>query len=1429
MSGTIINISSGNIFIYQNNNNIIQYSLNKITYTNINWPLTIINSGNSTIFVYILNNLIITDISQYFIVGSDNITFNGYYNTTYQTITINVIYFYNGLIQNGSGQINIQINPSYNYSTTIETLTLTSPINGYNNISIQNINILISDLINLNNFNGVICQSLFGYGASGNTINGCIVNINSKYSSYSQWIGLIAGVYSNFYSINNCRTLNGAFIINNSGGILGSYSKCSYINNCYSIGEIFNCSGGIVGSFFQSDCTISNCFSIGIISGINGGGIFGNNLGYTINPNVSVTININNCYSICSFNKTSASIGGIVGGNVYYNSGVIPTHLPIININNCYVSRLSDNYANSNYYFISQYMNSYIQTLSITNCYYNQYAKWDDTLAKQSLDNSTNAWIYPSPPTNLPYILISLENNSALSIIYSLSSDSFQYVYIGNTITLTVQCIGSLPINYIWYFNDTIIPRINTNSYTITNAQLLQDGKYTCKIFNSINSVNYDIYLNIVPSTYTVIKAQISPDTSSNILISQNNGIISYKINGITTEINSWPVMIIGIQNCLDNITYVTINTNLTLTDINQYFIMGSAQLKFIGDNIKNITLNINSSQKYNGIFQNGTSIKNGYNLCSIQEFNINGNAILNDYAGFLCQSYWNKNCTNLGTIYTCSCSIDITGNYSGGLLGAYSNSNINFCYTLGNIIGNNAGGIIGAYYNNKARCNIYNLFSMGNIIGNNTGGIFGSYATFYNSFRINNIFSTGNIIGNNSGGIIGSDVNNSQDILLILFNCYTLGNISNNAGGFIGGINQVKSNNLNLSIVFSYVCSLYNNNNGFIAPSLYDYVDLSLTYTYLTNSWSNNDASISLNLENNQSSWITYNDNIPYILQSFTGNYFDPYYNYGTPAFITSITSNQILIVGQTLTLQVLVNGTSPITYQWKYSSDNITYNNIANATINIYTLPDIQISNNGYYTCTVTNYILDQIIIYTVTSNPINVRVLSPTNPTVTQLSENVSNILGGIIITLTGTNFNINCTVFFGNVASTQITLVNSTTFNVTVPPNVAGVVNITVKNNNTDETSPVTSACLFTYQTVPTIPININAIPRNSSAYITWDINDPSQNILYYMVYCSDNTITPVQTSSNYVTFTGLTNNESYTFTVTSTNAYGTSNKSVNSNSVIPRNVPSIISIYNNDNKNYSLVGLSIINITINGTDFYSPTLSVISTTGQNILNVTNLIVVSTTQITCSIQNVYSGTFNFSILDIGGNTTFNNGYTIYNPPTISNVSPNYGSSIGGTLITITGTNLIYITQVLFDGNNISIYNFTSTTLSFRILSYNTNINPTISITAIGTTVQTNLFNFVLPPTLTSTNASNPNQLIIIGTNYNNVSVFINNIALSLNDIDPASNSTQIIINNYVYNALDKIQIQNIGGQIEFSNASSSGFGTYAQTTVTSMSTN
>jgi hypothetical protein len=89
--------------------------------------------------------------------------------------------------------------------------------------------------------------------------------------------------------------------------------------------------------------------------------------------------------------------------------------------------------------------------------------------------------------------------------------------------------------------------------------------------------------------------------------------------------------------------------------------------------------------------------------------------------------------------------------------------------------------------------------------------------------------------------------------------------------------------------------------------------------------------------------------------------------------------------------------------------------------------------------------------------------------------------------------------------------------------------------------------------------PSVPTNVNAIAGNSEATITWT---PSIGIVeYYTITSSPGGITSTWYSGPYTTnVTGLTNGQSYTFTIIASNTFSSSAISVPSNSVIPNSNP-----------------------------------------------------------------------------------------------------------------------------------------------------------------------------------------------------------------------------------------------------------------------------
>lgn len=154
-----------------------------------NWPITISGGTSENPVVITLDaDITLNDASNYFIIGSKYVTFDGNNHTI--TIDIGIGFNYLGLIKNGT---------SYTPIT-----------NGYSNITIKNIVVSTADNI-LNTYAGWIGQESFGWNAS---------NV----------------------SIDNCHT-NGSQTYSGSGGIVSRKSP-AIVTNCHCTGAIMTSVGG---------------------------------------------------------------------------------------------------------------------------------------------------------------------------------------------------------------------------------------------------------------------------------------------------------------------------------------------------------------------------------------------------------------------------------------------------------------------------------------------------------------------------------------------------------------------------------------------------------------------------------------------------------------------------------------------------------------------------------------------------------------------------------------------------------------------------------------------------------------------------------------------------------------------------------------------------------------------------------------------------------------------------------------------------------------------------------------------------------------------------------------------------------------------------------------------------------------------------------
>jgi hypothetical protein len=905
------------------------------------FPVTI-NGGTSSSQVVITfgENLTINSTqrtSGYFIIGSEYITING----DSKTVTIEDVPKYPGLIQNGTSSINAYSNITIENIGILSNIITTLSENGGwlcqsyfgRKLSTGTLTIVncYSTGIMSGIYGGSICGQYYGYQASGGTLT-----IQNCYSTGEINIdgggGICGGNYGNqasggIFIIENCYstgTISGPYC----GGIVGgayafqSSGVTFTIQNCYSTGAISGpyC-GGIGGDLYgnttQGKIIISNCYSIGNISN-NSGGIIGPFCG-----NTSTTLNVINCYTIGIFN---------------YNNGIFGPYKVVGTAINCRTSNSniwSDSLATSTIYVgqpntwlntniglpwllqsnnavlmnITTILNYPINTiLSVTfnsNQPTSNFGSENITFTNGILSNFTsiNSAKYSAtftPELGKNYTLQVEANkytngndeyNKASNIIYGFLSSTI------STSTIITQALidsytfpvringGTIGNPVVITFNENLIigPSVGSNGYFILESDYItiHGNDKTVTINDVLN------YPGLIQNGTKTIVAQ------TNISI-QNIGILS---NGFTTlrDESGWL--------CQQYYGYLIDSGTLTIANCYSTGTISGTYCggicgphygksviggKFIIENCYSTgTISGNYSGGicgyYYGYRGNGDTftLKNCYSTGIISGDN-SGGICGGDYGvQALDGSYTIENCYSTG---------EISGSYSGGIMGynygvlAYGgNFTIENSYNTGTISGVNCGGIFGSNYgvlSSGGTFTIQNCYSTGIINGTYNGGISGSYYGVLASggkFNIENCYSTGTISGNFNGGICASyyAVRATGGIFTIK-NCYSLGEImNNNSGGIVGALCGRFSSNITINVNNCYTTGKFTNNNGIFGPNKAFGKETNCLASN-NNTWSDSQATSTINIEK-PTTWLIFNNNTPWLLLSFNAEIYDP------------------------------------------------------------------------------------------------------------------------------------------------------------------------------------------------------------------------------------------------------------------------------------------------------------------------------------------------------------------------------------------------------------------------------------------------------------------------------------------------------------------------------------------------------------------------
>ncbi|WP_181257055.1 IPT/TIG domain-containing protein [Pseudaminobacter soli (ex Li et al. 2025)] len=366
---------------------------------------------------------------------------------------------------------------------------------------------------------------------------------------------------------------------------------------------------------------------------------------------------------------------------------------------------------------------------------------------------------------------------------------------------------------------------------------------------------------------------------------------------------------------------------------------------------------------------------------------------------------------------------------------------------------------------------------------------------------------------------------------------------------------------------------------------------------------------------------------------------------------------------------------------YQWQVDQ-GAGFTNITNgapysgATASTLTITGATAGMNGY----LYRVIVSGSTAPVATSNTAALTVNAAPVPTITAASPNSGSTAGGTTVTLTGTNLTGATAVTFGGTAATGVTVNSATQITATTPAHAAGAVNVVV-------TTPGGSATLsngYTYVVPAPIAGAVSAtVDANSSGNpITLSLSGGPATSVAVATQATHGTATASGTSITYTPTANYAGAD--TFTYTATNAGGTSSPatvSITVNAIVPGSPLIGSATAGNAQASVSFTapasngGSAITNYTVTS----NPD-GITATGAASPITVTGLTNGTAYTFTVTATNA---------VGTGSASAASNAVTPTGTPTLTATSPNTGTTAGGTIVTLTGSNLTGATAVTFGG--------------------------------------------------------------------------------------------------------------------------------------------
>lgn len=352
----------------------------------------------------------------------------------------------------------------------------------------------------------------------------------------------------------------------------------------------------------------------------------------------------------------------------------------------------------------------------------------------------------------------------------------------------------------------------------------------------------------------------------------------------------------------------------------------------------------------------------------------------------------------------------------------------------------------------------------------------------------------------------------------------------------------------------------------------------------------------------------------------------------------------------------------------------------------------------------------------------------------PTISGVSPTGGNNTGGTSITITGTQFEAGATVTVGGQPCASVVVVSDTQITCVTPAGADGAADVVVSNTDGGE---VTATGVFTFVDPPTIDggaITPSTGPGIGGTVITIPGTGflSGAQVLIGGVPCSPVTVLGGGTSLTCVTGADTAGQKD----VTVTNPNGGTATVANAFTYDPSN-PQVSDVSPASGNNTG--GTTI---TITGTDLGAG--ATVTVGGQPC---TNVQVTPNSQITCVTPAGTNGAADIVITNTDTeSTTVTGGFTYVMPPAVNSVSPNTGTTAGGTTVTINGGPFVDGVTVLVGGQPCASVVLVSSTQVRCVTPAGGAGRASLEVRNGdgGVTVMTNAFTFVTP----NTNPAKPN---------------------------------------------------------------------------------